>query len=261
MTGVAERTAWIARWALLVLAAGAVVLAGVVASRAPGAGSAWVCPLHPEARASAPGSCPICGMALVPLAPRPAVADPRGPRLPTGAVETVRSRVVSEPLRAPAWVEGDRVLARVSDDVLGGLAPGERLAFHPAAAPAESFEVIAGSGPFPRWDRSTSRVEFRLARGARALSGSTGWVEGPPSSRSQRLVSVSALLEGTDGPYVLVRTGSGEFVPRPVHIGRTLDGSAAIVSGLEEGERVLVRGAFFVDAERRLAAGAEASGR
>jgi P-type Cu+ transporter len=32
-------------------------------------GTVWTCPMHPEIRRDAPGSCPICGMALEPLAP------------------------------------------------------------------------------------------------------------------------------------------------------------------------------------------------
>jgi hypothetical protein len=196
-------------------------------------------------------------MALVPVVPRAPVAE-GGPRLPTGAVEAVRSRVVSEPLLAPAWVEGERLVARVYDDALPTLVPGDRLIFHPTAAPSSPVEVTATPGPFPRWDRSTSRVELRPAPGARLVRGTVGWVEGPARSRSQRMVSISALLEGPDGPYVLVRAGTGGFVRRPVRIGRTLDGSAAVVDGLEEGERVLVRSAFFVDAEQRLAAGLEA---
>ena len=33
------------------------------------AGTVWTCPMHPEIRRDAPGACPICGMALEPLAP------------------------------------------------------------------------------------------------------------------------------------------------------------------------------------------------
>ena len=33
------------------------------------AGTIWTCPMHPEIRRDAPGSCPICGMALEPLTP------------------------------------------------------------------------------------------------------------------------------------------------------------------------------------------------
>ena len=32
-------------------------------------GTVWTCPMHPEIRRDAPGSCPICGMALEPLEP------------------------------------------------------------------------------------------------------------------------------------------------------------------------------------------------
>src|SRR5512139_3168649 len=34
-----------------------------------GAGQVWTCPMHPEIRRPGPGACPICGMALEPLAP------------------------------------------------------------------------------------------------------------------------------------------------------------------------------------------------
>ena len=32
----------------------------------------WTCPMHPEVRRDGPGDCPICGMALEPIAPMPA---------------------------------------------------------------------------------------------------------------------------------------------------------------------------------------------
>jgi Cu+-exporting ATPase len=33
-----------------------------------GANPQWTCPMHPEILRDAPGDCPICGMALVPIA-------------------------------------------------------------------------------------------------------------------------------------------------------------------------------------------------
>ena len=38
-------------------------------SASTASGTVWTCPMHPEIRRDAPGSCPICGMALEPLAP------------------------------------------------------------------------------------------------------------------------------------------------------------------------------------------------
>src|SRR5262245_13818169 len=47
-------------------------LAGHVEAHEPPAAAAsgeWTCPMHPEIVRSAPGSCPICGMALEPRVP------------------------------------------------------------------------------------------------------------------------------------------------------------------------------------------------
>ncbi|HEX3538211.1 MAG TPA: heavy metal translocating P-type ATPase [Stellaceae bacterium] len=39
------------------------------------AGASWTCPMHPEIVREAPGSCPICGMALEPVVPTGAAAE------------------------------------------------------------------------------------------------------------------------------------------------------------------------------------------
>jgi Cu+-exporting ATPase len=51
--------------------------ADAVGDGAPGV--VWTCPMHPQIRRDAPGSCPICGMALEPLAP--AVGEETNPQL------------------------------------------------------------------------------------------------------------------------------------------------------------------------------------
>jgi Cu+-exporting ATPase len=38
-------------------------------AEAPAAGTVYTCPMHPQIRRNAPGSCPICGMALEPVMP------------------------------------------------------------------------------------------------------------------------------------------------------------------------------------------------
>lgn len=63
------------RWGLVVLALGLAVLGVVLGAgwfSAPDASSAYSCPMHPEIRTDAPGTCPICQMDLVPLAQVPA---------------------------------------------------------------------------------------------------------------------------------------------------------------------------------------------
>ena len=39
-----------------------------VAPATPKPGAQYTCPMHPQVIRDAPGSCPICGMALVPIA-------------------------------------------------------------------------------------------------------------------------------------------------------------------------------------------------
>jgi len=45
----------------------------------PASGVIYTCPMHPQIRATAPGACPICGMALEPLSP--AVTEERNVEL------------------------------------------------------------------------------------------------------------------------------------------------------------------------------------
>ena len=54
--------------------------APAAAHAAPAKGTAWTCPMHPEIVRDAPGSCPICGMALEPRAVTSA-EEPENPEL------------------------------------------------------------------------------------------------------------------------------------------------------------------------------------
>jgi hypothetical protein len=51
---------------------------------------------------------------------------------------------------------------------------------------------------------------------------------------------------------VLVSSPEGRLTVRPVEIGRVLGDYAIVLSGVRLQERVSVRGAFLLDAERRL---------
>src|SRR5260370_19128375 len=99
----------------------------------------------------------------------------------------------------------------------------------------------------------------------RATKENTGWPELAPRPRELLGVPSSAVLYSGAGAYVLAAPpGSHTFTRRPVDIGRILDsgyaaglsgdhfGAIVILSGLEEGEQVVLDDTFFLDAERRL---------
>ena len=59
----------------------------------------WTCPMHPEIRRDAPGDCPICGMALEPLAPT--ALDEPNPELADMTHRFVVAAALSVPLLWP----------------------------------------------------------------------------------------------------------------------------------------------------------------
>jgi hypothetical protein len=250
-----------ARWAsaIRVLLLGAATLGCFLAVRAlhrpPTAAPAvaYVCPMHASVSVWGPGDCPICGMALVARASLPAPAD-GSPALPPGSVDLPRRRVVSNQPTVPARVLPDGTLeAIVYDDDLAVLAKDEHGQFRPSAAPSGAVDVVrAPAAPLP-WDESTHRVAFLRPGNGTLVAGTVGWLELPERSRPALVVPATAILQGPEGPAVLAVGQDGEPFRRiPVSVGRSPYGLAMVLSGLRASERVLVRGAFFVDASQHL---------
>jgi hypothetical protein len=177
---------------------------------------------------------------------RPAAVNPSAYQ----TYEFVRRRGFGQGVRAPAWVEDDgRVTAILYGDEAEGLDRQGEGWFSPSAAPEALAPVVwEGLAPEP-WDASTRRVHFRGATSLRV--GDVGWVRLPTMRRELEVVPRSAVLASGEGSHVLVAS-EGRLTPRPVEIGRVLGDYAVVLSGLRLQERVSVRGAFLLDAERRL---------
>lgn len=264
---------------LLLIAAGALVAAVVVTARDRRVGNSdahYACPMHPEVRAPQPGQCPICGMALEPLRGDPTTPMPNRETLgmaEMAAVENVRKHNIIDfvrkrsllfnerELRGPACVESDGVITAVLyNDQIDALAADESGSFALAEAPKITFPVRRTADPWTGWDRSTSRLRFRLDAGGAARAGDSlqpgqvGWLELAPRPRQVLTVPTSAVLQSPDGPYVLVSVGGFRFEKRSIEIGETFlkEGFAVVLSGLHVNERVVARATFFLDADRRL---------
>ena len=59
------------------------------------------------------------------------------------------------------------------------------------------------------------------------------------------LPAAAVVREGNDA-YVFVAEGNGRYQRRDVKLGRSVDGSLEILSGLKEGETVVSEGALFL---------------
>jgi hypothetical protein len=241
------------RLLLLFAAAGGAVTAWLRAAReAPASveGSDYVCPMHPEVTSRSPSVCPVCRMALEPA--RPAAPEPPPPE----AFDRVRRRSFGQDVVAPARLDDDGVVvASLYPDELSVLSPRESAVFLESTAPDAPRVTVEGtSDPPAPWDRSTARVRFTIAAHAPHLApGTSGWVRIAGARRDLLVMPSSAVLEGVDGPYVLVASTDGKTLTRhSVELGRVVGGLAYVISGVAAQERVLVRNTFFVDAERRL---------
>jgi hypothetical protein len=183
------------------------------------------------------------------------LVDTSSPAIRTSPFQTydyVRRRGFGQGVRAPAWVEGGVVVAVLYDDELEGIEPGARGSFSPSASPAALVPVRMDAAPPEAWDRSTSHVRFQFETTSGAPpAGDVGWVRLATRRRELEVVPQSSVLQSSEGPYVLVASGE-RLTRRPIEVGRVLGDFAIVLSGLRLQERVSVRSAFLLDAERRL---------
>src|SRR5689334_22356651 len=164
------------RLLLVAMAAGGVVVALVArrvgndpAAAAASAQPSFVCPMHPEVKSSSPGDCPICRVALQPIANAATAAEPAVLQLATvekelrafDAVSRVKRFETSQEMRFVAWAESrDTGVALVYKDQARLLAAGEPGELWALSAPGPGLAVRAGGEPPEPWDESTVRVRF-----------------------------------------------------------------------------------------------------
>ena len=257
------------RLVLVAIAAGGVV-AGLVARRVgktPAATAAtrpsFVCPMHPEVTSSSPGDCPICRMALEPMANvAGAAAEPAALKLATvarelrafDAVSRVKRFETSQEMRFAAWADSrDAGVALMYSDQAKLLVPGETGQFWSLSGSGTSSAVRVGHEPPEPWDGSTVRVRFHAAPGVTLPVNGTGSLKFDTRLRRDLVIREGAVLRSPEGPYVLVATDNRHtLTKRRVEIGSIVYGYAAVISGLKEDEWVVAKHAFALDTARRL---------
>jgi hypothetical protein len=256
-----------ARLGLLLLVALAAVWA-LVLGQGQAAGH-YVCPMHPEVAARAPGQCPVCGMALEQREVAPpgmlnqaGEADAR-PIQAAGFLSYGPAPVHRRPLTAnaesPAWLDAQGgVTALLFEDELRDLGRKAHGSFFAARFPGAALAVERAEDPPIHWRGSMWRVSFRFRAGAppRGLRvGATGWLEWPSPGRQSLVVLSSAVLQARAGPHLLVSSpDQRSYRSQPIATGRLVSGYTVVVSGARERDLVFGLNAFSLDAQAQLQA-------
>ena len=254
-----QRIVATSRILLLLLAVGAVVAAYVIAAPHDRGATdgAYACPMHPQAVGTGPGTCPICGMPLVAVGAEGPTEETGDRVVPTaGEITVAQRRLFDDAIQGPAWIDAEgHVAALLYNEDVAVLAQDERASFVTATTRPGAISVVRrGMVPPSPWDSSLSRVSFRAVGAAGAPApGTVGHVVFSSRAREALVVPAAAILKGTEGTFVLAAiSDSPAFAKRPVVVGKVVRGFAVIASGLSDQERVVVRDAFFLDAEQRL---------
>jgi Cu(I)/Ag(I) efflux system membrane fusion protein len=157
------------------------------------------------------------------------------------------------------------LIADVAEQELGQIHPGQDAAVRIVAYPERAFDgKVVFIYPTLEAATRTARVRIELANRAGMLKPAMyGNVTiGAGMMGSQALaVPDSAVLDSGTRQIVLVRRGEGLFEPRNVAIGMRADSYVEVRDGLREGEEVVVRANFLIDAESNLKAALDSFGR
>jgi cobalt-zinc-cadmium efflux system membrane fusion protein len=129
-----------------------------------------------------------------------------------------------------------------------------------AAKSGEEAQVTLNAYPGQHWagrvgvvsdavDPATRTLRVRIVLpndGARIKPGMFGAIRILRSSVQGILVPAAAVVREGNDAYVFVGKGNGRFDRRAVKIGRTLDGSIEIVSGVTAGETIVSEGTLLL---------------
>lgn len=147
------------------------------------------------------------------------------------------------------------MMADVSEGDIDALKTGQTVAVTTRAHPGRVFEgKIAVVYPHLMKETRTARVRIELPNLDLALLPDMyGDVEITTGANADVVsVPASAVIDSGNRQVVLLDLGEGRYEPRDVKLGRKGDGYTEILTGVSEGDKVVVNGNFLIDAESNL---------
>ncbi|MBS0232514.1 MAG: efflux RND transporter periplasmic adaptor subunit [Proteobacteria bacterium] len=149
------------------------------------------------------------------------------------------------------------MMVDVAEGDIDALRPGQRVTVTTRARPGRTFSgTVTVIYPQLMKETRTARVRVELANPDKALLPDMyGDVKIATGSNADVLaVPASAIIDSGSRQVVLLDLGNGRFEPRDIKLGRRGNGFVEVLSGVSEGDSVVVDGNFLIDAESNLQA-------
>jgi membrane fusion protein, copper/silver efflux system len=147
------------------------------------------------------------------------------------------------------------VMADVAEGDLGALKPGQSVKVTTRAHPGRVFTGrVSVIYPHLMKETRTVRVRIELPNSDLALLPDMYVDVDIATGSEEPVVAVpeNAVIDSGARQVVIVARGEGRFEPRDVKLGRKGDGYVEVMSGLQDGESIVVNGNFLIDAESNL---------
>ncbi len=154
------------------------------------------------------------------------------------------------------WID-----ASIAESDIGKIAVGDKAAVRLKAFPNRSFEgTVHHIHPVLDATTRTGRVKFSVKNpDGVILSGMYADVEfGGGDSGDKLTVPSTAIIDTGKRQVAIVDMGEGRFAPKPVKTGVRNGDYVEVTEGLMEGDKVVTRANFLIDAESNLKAALEA---
>ena len=149
------------------------------------------------------------------------------------------------------------MMADVAESDIDALQAGQSVTVTTRAHPGRMFKgKVAVVYPHLMKETRTARVRIELPNADLALLPDMyGDVEIATGANADVVaVPAGAVIDSGNRQVVLIELGEGRYEPRDVKLGRKGNGFTEILSGVAEGDKVVVNGNFLIDAESNLQA-------
>lgn len=171
--------------------------------------------------------------------------------------------VPGDPLYQVTDLSSVWVIANVFEQDIGLIKTGAKALIKINAYPDKPFEGVI-TYIYPTLEAETRTIPVRIELpnpGALLKPGMFAQVELPVSNHGAVVtVPISAVIDSGVRQIVLVEAKEGRYEPREVKLGARSDNHVEIIQGVKEGEAVVVKANFLIDAESNLKAAFDSFG-